>query len=716
VTFGAGDPGGVCFSPDGRRLAFHADPQRRGQPQIFTVGVDGRGLAQVTANGAANRFPVYHPVSGRIVFTSWLHGRDNPQVYACDPDGSDMLRVTWSPGQDSQPALSADGGRILWTSSRGGAPQIWMAEFADPLAAFAAEETAAANIVARDLRRHVDYLASDALEGRLAGSPGAEKAAEWIAREFAAAGLAPRGGAGFRHEFQAVAGVEPGRGMKMAAGAREFIHGKEWQAFAVSPSASVAAGAAFVGYGLTDADYAGLDVRGRIVFCLRGAPSGGNVRRASLMDKTAGAARRGAAAVVFVTGSRAAEGAEPLAFDCCGWLYRAPVPMAHLARAAAEELFAAHGRDLAVLQKSIDESGASASFDFPAAARFAFTADLRSVKVKTANIIGVIEGRDPVLKDEFIVIGAHYDHVGVGAPTGDGWRGGAIGHPRMKGEDAVDRIYNGADDNASGTAVLLALARSLSAERGRLRRSVVFAAFSGEEVGLLGSAEYALRPAAPLERTAAMIDIDMVGRMRANRLYVEGAGTAREFPALLGRADALFDLRMALSASSRGTSDQAPFDARGVPTLFFWTGVHERYHQVDDEADTLDYPDLERIARFIHLLARDMAESPEPPKRAEPSAPPPSGPWRSHIGVVPDWTSAGEGLRVAGVAAGQAAETAGLRAGDIVLRLNGEAVEGPYDLMQVLSACAPGTSVKAIVKRGEKDIEIDIRMPGGGAE
>ncbi len=314
--------------------------------------------------------------------------------------------------------------------------------------------------------------------------------------------------------------------------------------------------------------------------------------------------------------------------------------------------------------------------------------------LKGKNVIGVLPGRDPKLRNEVVVVGAHYDHLG---------RGGQF----ALDPDSTGRVHNGADDNASGTAALIEIARRLALRPPA--RSVIVIAFSGEELGLLGSAAYVQHPLVPMERTTAMVNLDMVGRLRNNRLIVYGTATAKEFPALLDslNRDAGFELREI--GDGYGPSDQTSFYARKRPVLHFFTDLHDDYHRSTDDADKINGDGLKRVADLATALVRSLADRRKPltwmdvPVAAHQGGPGQTLGYGAYLGTVPDMggSETDKGVRIMGVRAGSPAEQAGLRANDVITKIGDMDVPDLQAMTDALRAHKPGDAVDIVVHRGD---------------
>jgi hypothetical protein len=320
------------------------------------------------------------------------------------------------------------------------------------------------------------------------------------------------------------------------------------------------------------------------------------------------------------------------------------------------------------------------------------------------NVIGILPGRDPVLRNQTVVLGAHYDHLGLG------------GFGSLD-PDSTGLVHNGADDNASGVAGLIQVAARLAASPPA--RTVVFIAFSGEELGLLGSAHYVKEPIYPLAATLAMVNLDMVGRLRNGRLIVYGARSAKEFPALLDSLNwyAGFDLRA--QGDGYGPSDQSSFYAAKRPVLHLFTDLHEDYHRTTDDWQKVNLDGLKRVADFTLGLITALADRPRPltfldlpaPLPTQTTAPGTVSPgYGAYLGTVPDMTGAPGGVRLVGVRAGSPAEKAGLRGDDIITRIGATETPDLQAMTDALRSHQPGDTVDIVVRRGASITTLRARL------
>jgi len=561
---------------------------------------------------------------------------------------------------------------------------------------------------ARRLEDDVKRLASSAWKGRRAGTPGADQAATWIAEEWKRLGLAPAFGSSYLQGFGFIDGVSLGKGSRLEIDGRRFRSGEDFRPLAFSASGSAAGGAVFAGYGLVAKDlgfdeYDGLDVAGKIVLVLRYGPMGDDAHSkwgafTALRIKAAAARERGATALLVVTGPLTAGRRDelvPLRADAS--LVDAGLPVLGVRQAVAEALLAGSGVGLHEAQRRVD-AGKSASFALPA--RVALAADVTPRRATSSNVAAILPGSDAAAGA--IVVGAHYDHLGLGAS-------GSL-DPKPEG-----RLHPGADDNASGVAAVMELARRLSRQRATPARSIVFAAFGAEELGTLGSTYFARNPPPPEGRIVAMLNLDMVGRLREDTLDVHGLGTSPAWGSIVEQANRGPALKLRTHDGGFGPSDHNSFYLADKPVLFFFTGVHSDYHRSSDTADKLHSAGLLRIVDLVEgVVTRLGAETTAlaftrvaADKQTQASA---SRGFRAYVGGIPDYAAPGPGVAISGVTPGSPADEAGMRGGDVILRFAGKEVRTIYDYTFALGERKPGDAVELIVKRGEAELTLHVTL------
>ncbi|MBI3982655.1 MAG: M28 family peptidase [Gemmatimonadetes bacterium] len=320
------------------------------------------------------------------------------------------------------------------------------------------------------------------------------------------------------------------------------------------------------------------------------------------------------------------------------------------------------------------------------------------------NVIGMLPGRGS-LAGEAVIVGAHYDHLG---------RGGF----GSLDPDSTGVVHNGADDNASGTVALLEIARRLATRSAGSARAVIFIAFTGEELGLLGSDHYVKHPVVPIPATFAMVNLDMVGRLRDDRVTVFGTETAQEFAGLLDSLRVVSALSVAGSGDGYGRSDQSSFYAADIPVLHFFTGTHEDYHRASDDASKINLAGVERIAGLAADLAWALATRLAPLSFVDAEPPPPpaaGGGYGAYLGTIPDMSESPGGVRLTGVRSGSPAEAAGVKAGDIIVQLGDHEVRDLYQMTDALRAYKPGDTITVVVVRDGQRVELRATLTRRGA-
>lgn len=555
-------------------------------------------------------------------------------------------------------------------------------------------------ITAAELREHVRYLASDELQGRGGGTEGARKAREYIAALFAQWGLKPMGEDGtYFQRFTFTGRLRLGDGNALTltlpdGTTKTFAPEKEFLPLALSANGESEGELVFVGYGISAPDkgyddYAGVDVQGKIVLALRGMPANDTalLQEAMFPTKLRVAREKGAHAIVLVAGPHSPFDDAPVPF------WNEPITAdAGILAVTVKRTFAETLLPLAEVQKQIDETRKPRSFAIPNA-KVRLQVHLVRERLEDANVLGLVEGHNPQHKDEVVVVGAHYDHLGVGAD-----------------ENGQQRIFYGADDNASGTAGLLELAQYFAAHRHRLQRSVLFIAFGAEERGLIGSLHFVSHPTVPLERIVAMVNLDMIGRLRDNTLYLLGRDSSPVWAKLVEEVNNAFGFTLRDSPGIFGASDHFAFYNRGVPVLFFFTGMHENYHRPSDRWDTLNYEGMERLLKMVSVLVERIAGLPERPpfQRSTGSEQPLIAGARVSTGVVPDYGWEGGGVKLLSVRPNSPAERAGLKAGDIIVEVVGKKVRNIYDYTAILAELEPHKPVPFVVLRDGRRVTLTV--------
>jgi aminopeptidase YwaD len=628
-------------------------------------------------------------------------------------------------------------------------------------AAFAQQPTSTTPSVDR-LRQVIAYLASDALEGRRTGTPGANDAAHYIAGEFNRVGLRPglqiarpartRGETQSRYlqPFPYVAGVElgnnnlffvnPGKADDVA----QFKVGEDWMPLGFSSNGSIkSAEIVFAGYGISSAelkydDYASANAKGRVAIVFSGTPDGDNphgqfARAGEIRFKVAAARAAGVQALLVIASEEkfSEDRLSRLSYDNTG---EAGIPVIVISRQLAGRILNPDTRSLTVFEDmAAGRKITGQSLRTPFNGEVDLSTNVLRRESPSFNVVGILPGTDPKLKGEAIVIGAHYDHLGLG---GEG--SGSL--------SARTGIHHGADDNASGVAGLIELAQMLSSQKPR--RTIVFIAFSGEEEGLIGSSYYVNHPIVPLTSTIAMINMDMIGRLKDRNLIVGGVGTAQEWRSLIDAENSMGSMTVSLNTTQAGglpssvslpivvgangrpvvtmdpakqflltlnedgygPSDHSSFYAKQVPVLFFWTGTHNDYHKPSDTADKINYEGEARIVDFVDRIIRDIDKSDKRPTYAvaKSDSQGRSMGFRVYLGTIPNYAESNDGLKLDGVRDDSPAAKAGLKAGDRIVKMAGHEVKNVYDYTYALGEMKAGQEYEVEIVRGSERLTLRI--------
>ena len=574
-----------------------------------------------------------------------------------------------------------------------------------------------------DILRHVKQLASEEFTGRGVDSPGIRLARDYIAAEFAKYGLKPGGDNGsYLQGFDVVVGVTVKDPTTLAFGNESDLRlNEDWIPLGLSTSDKAEGGVVFAGYGITVKDYgyddyAGIDAKGKIVVVLRYEPPPKDANspfrklpdasiHATLRAKANNARAHGAVGMILVDLSQNADKkAELLSTRNSLWRGGNTVVAAQVTRQAIEPWLDSQGVSLSALKEKIDRAEKPAAMLVPNAT-VKLQVSLQEDRQRTENVVAILNGADPSLTGENIVIGAHYDHLG-------------LGYFGARERQSEGRIHPGADDNASGTAVLLDLARRMSQLPAKPARTVVFVAFSGEELGLYGSRSFVQR--APfIKSTKAMINLDMVGRLRENRVTVFGTRSSPGFSKMV--LDGARPLGLEVQESDGvGRSDHMSFYNRKIPVLHFFTGTHADYHRPSDTWDKINIDGAAKVSDLVLISALEIADAKEPPNFASLPARPPGDQEEgevklgTYLGSIPDYGANAGGVRLAGVTEGSPAARAGLREGDIIVQLAEMKIQNIEDLTAALQGQKPGDEVEITVLRTGKPVTLKATLRARG--
>ncbi|HET9856761.1 MAG TPA: M28 family peptidase, partial [Chthoniobacterales bacterium] len=633
LTDAPGYDGGPFFSPDGQRIIWRHFQENGMIADVWTMKPDGSDKRRITDFKSMSWAPFYHPSGKYLIFTSNKFGFENFELFMVDANGEhEPVRVTFTPGFDGLPVFSPDGNKLCWTSGRtgDGKGQVFLADWNDEAARAALvvapkhSETKAQSFPSEsgDLRSKVEWLADPARDGRMTGTNGTKASAKWLSDYFGKIGLKSFG-RDFALPFQFNAGerVLPEKcRLEIQTDGSKSTKGKldeDFRPLPFSENGDANGEVVFAGYGLVVPgdgsarydSYAGLDVKKKIVLILRYVPENVDPTRRAQLNRYAGlrykamiARERGAKAVLVATGPNSPHVGElvPLTNDFTN--ASSGIVAMSINGKMADALLAANGKTLKQLQTELDtenphtESGAVLS-----KTKITLSSGVEHVKKNDADVVGYLPPSEKSGNEEYVVVGAHYDHLG---------RGG-ISSLERAGEE--NQIHPGADDNASGVAWVMELAASLDKEHAehpeKFRRGVIFACWSGEEIGLIGSAAFCDHPPVPLNKVVAYVNADMIGRMHDNKLTLQGVGSSHSWRKLIEKRNIAAGFNLILQDDPYLPTDVTSFYTRNIPVVNFFTGAHEDYHRPTDTADKINYKDLERVTKFARDLIVDLAQS-----------------------------------------------------------------------------------------------------------
>ena len=755
LTDSPGYDGGPFFTPDGQHIVWRHFTPDGSQADIYTMRIDGSNILRLTDFDSMSWAPYFHPSGAYAIFASNKLGFSNFELYLVDSRGRHQpVRVTTTDGFDGLPVFSPGGNQLCWTSNRNSqeVSQLYLADW-DHQAALDAISLAPRshnapipifNSRAKDgpqvhnastttkisIQQRVEFLASDELEGRMTGSEGAKRAAEHIETQFAELNLKPIGdAASYFQEFEFTAGrriiaaensFHVTRQTHGSEQVMEFGVERDFQPLSFSRNGVVEGEVVFVGYGLTvpgelgegyDA-YAGLDVKDKIVVALRYVPEGVEPERRQELNRYAGlrykamqAREQGAKAFLVVAGPNSPNAGKLIPLDFDSSLADSGIVAASISDTLANALFAPSDKTLKDVQSGLDVENPHFLGQFPLPdVKIKIVVSVEKVKKTDQNVVALLPPPELTDDTEYVIVGAHYDHIGYGE----------IGSLARKGEEG--QIHNGADDNASGTAVVLELATTLSEayqkDPEKFRRGIIFALWSGEELGLIGSTHFVNDPIIPLKKAAAYINFDMVGRLRENKLILQGVGSSSVWTKLIEKRNVPIGFNLTLQEDPYLPTDVTAFYPKEVPVLSFFTGGHEDYNRPTDDPDKLNYTGIERIARLAHGIVSDLTSADERPEyvRVErsQSAEGSRDTLRAYLGTIPDYTTEGTGVKLSGVRAGGPADKAGLKGDDVIVEFGGQKITNIYDYTYALDAVKIGEPVEVVVLRDGKRVKLTV--------
>jgi hypothetical protein len=563
----------------------------------------------------------------------------------------------------------------------------------------------------------VRTLSAPNMEGRGDGSKGLTRAAHLIEQRYKSLGLEPAGTQGYFQPFTVITGAElKGRNdfhIQQGTSRTELKLNQDFVPFSFSASGSVAGPVVFAGYGATAPefaydDYVGLDVRDKIVVLLRNEPAGfasktgnaGPTQHSQLVTKAINARNHGARAVVLLNGKLQA-GEEDLLtrFGSVSGPVDSGIVLVQTKNAAADKWFQSAGKSLSDVQEQINSSTKPASFAFPDSLRFSLSAGVEHTHATVNNVLAYLPGQS----NEYVIVGAHYDHLGRGnfdslAPS------------------QIGQIHPGADDNASGTAGVLELARRFAAMKGKLRRGILFVNFAGEELGLLGSAHWVEEPTRPLDKAVAMLNMDMIGRIKDDKVFIGGVGTGSTFKAVLDEAQKKDPFKIEYSPGGYSSSDHTSFVAKKIPVLFFFSGLHSDYHKPSDTWDKINAPSAIRLVDLVANVTEQLDAAEGRPQFFTVVEDRPGGAtgggggYGPYFGSIPDFGQIENGVKFSDVKPGSPAAKAGFKAGDVLVQFGDKPIKNLYDFTDALRRSKIGDVVEVTVQRDGQPVTAKVTL------
>jgi Peptidase family M28/PDZ domain/PA domain len=563
----------------------------------------------------------------------------------------------------------------------------------------------------------VKTLTSPAMEGRGAGTRGIDRAAHLIENRFKSLGLRPAGTNSYFQPFTVTTGARlksNNHFTVQAANAKTALKiNQDFVPFSFSASGSASSPMVFAGYGVSADefkydDYAGLEVKDKIVVALRYEPKffaahtgdHGLTQHSQLITKAINARNHGAKAIVLING-KLGEGEEDLLtrFGSVSGPENVGIVFVQAKNAVADGWFQAAGKSLTDVQNLMNTSSKAESFAFPDSLHASLNVSIENMRATVNNVLAYLPGRT----DEYVIIGAHYDHLGRGnfdslAPS------------------QIGQIHPGADDNASGTAGVLELARLLALRKSELQRGILFASFAGEELGLLGSAAWVKNPTLPPEKAVAMLNMDMIGRIKDEKVYVGGVGTGSTFKGLLEQEQAKSNLKLEYSAGGYAASDHTSFVGKKIPVLFFFSGLHSDYHKPSDTWDKINAPSAAHLLELISDVGLQLVDARERPtfnvveERPVGGVGGGGGGYGPYFGSVPDFGQTENGVRFSDVRPGSPAAKAGFKAGDVLVQFGAKPINNLYDFTDALRRSKVGDVVEVKVLREGQPVTASVKL------
>ena len=728
-----GYDGGPFFDSTGDYICWRRFSSDGHKAEIFRMEIDGSQKTQLTDLGAMSWAPFFHPSNEYLIFTTNLHGFQNFELYIVDFEGEkNPVRITQREGFDGLPSFSPDGRTISWTSNATPTKksQIFLADW-DHDEAMALLKKSTPKSHSKDqnnttpksrLRKHIEFLTSEEQGGRATGSEGMKKANEYVTKVFENNNLLPYLQDNWQQDFSFYknATIDTSSYFKISPLSGDFQVGKDWTPLAFSESGkSSTSELSFVGYGLrltsekngVEYDsYTHLDVENKWVICMRGLPSGWSKEdrekhyyESTIRKKASVARDLGAKGIIFIQSAKDTN-TELIPFDS-GSREKLSIQAISISNNVRDQIFLTHGKGFQKIEDEFISGKPKMGFKIK---NFSLNSNIGITRHKgiCQNTIGYFDlNENGKLDEPFILVGAHLDHIGRGKNSS-----------RAKKTD-VGKIHPGADDNGSGISALLEIVEFLRNNFGLIRNSkyeIAFATWSGEEIGLVGSSHFARKILGENQHTGsppilAYLNMDMIGRMK-DKMTIHGVGSSSVWRKIIQQANVPVRLNLNLQNDSHIPTDTTSFYSKGIPIISAFSGLHNDYHSPSDTEDKINYEGVFKcsslFSRIITLLGRtenvDYIAQERPLGKNR-------GKLRAYLGTIPNYSQTDtKGVLLSGVSKNGPADIAGLKEGDLIVKLSEKEIENIYDYTEAISSLKPDKKVAIAVIRKNKKVTLEI--------
>ena len=565
-------------------------------------------------------------------------------------------------------------------------------------------------ITNNEIMGHIRYLSHDSRGGRYPGTRGSKDAIAYLVKRLKSYGVGPGVENSYVQPFDITTGITLDNTNYAIINEDSLVLKRDYIPLSFSSSGITEGEVVFAGYGfdinedqLQWNDYSGINVKDKWVMVMRHSPERGNnhspfAAHSPLHKKMLIARDKGAVGIIFIS---QLEDEDLLQLNYMPGYENSEIPALHLSNNTADKLLANQGWSRQKIQETMNRSLESLNFQIDGKT-LKTSIGLKHTVSRGANVIGEIKSGNRKYRDEYVVIGAHFDHVGQGGP-GSGSR-----------KPDLNVVHPGADDNASGTSGLLEIAQKLAAQKSRLKRSVVLIGFDAEEKGLLGAKYFVENPTIDLDNIVTMINMDMIGRMEDSSATVGGVGTSPAFESLLDslKVGRSFDLSM--SEQGFGPSDHAAFYSKNIPVLFFFSGFHNEYHTPEDTWKHINLQGTTDIVNLVYDVVYHLSRTSSRPRFTEAGpkqaqAAPMNRSFKVTFGIMPSYTSSEEGLQVDGISKPDGpAATAGITKGDVIKSIDGKIIKNIYEYMDRLGELKTGATVPVTIERNGKQLVLNV--------